>query len=156
MEVLTILQKNISKGSERKSKISCVSGFGQTTDGAYNSKMFRCRSKNHLIERFPITLKDNKKQQKQVSSSERGNSALQEEYNNHDNDNDQKIYASMAHMYDNEKIPSRDFGDSSKLTNWILDSGSMCHMTTQVSGFIPVALEDTDKNIGVGDGHHVW
>ena len=85
--------------------------------------MFWCRSENHLIENVPITLKDNKKQQKQFSSTERGNRALQKEYDNDDNDNDQKIYASMAHMYDNEKIPSRDFGDSSKLTNWILDLG---------------------------------
>ena len=62
----------------------------------------------------------------------------------------------MARMSDDDKSSSRSSGDSSQLTNWILDSGSMCHMTTQVSGFIPVSLEDTDKNIGVGDGHHVW
>ena len=28
-------------------------------------------------------------------------------------------------------------------------------MTTQVSGFIPGSLEDTDKNIEVADGHNV-
>ena len=43
----------------------------------------------------------------------------------------------MARMSDNEKIPSRDFGDSSQLTNLILDSVSTCHMTPQVSAFIP-------------------
>ena len=45
------------------------------------------------------------------------------EWENGANYNDQKIYAYMARMYDNDEIPSRDFGDSSQLTNWILDSG---------------------------------
>ena len=61
----------------------------------------------------------------------------------------------MACMYDNVKFSSRDFGDSLKLTNWILYSGEMCHMTPQISDFIPVSLEDTDKHIEVADGHHV-
>ena len=36
-------------------------------------------------------------------------------------------------MSDNDKIPSRDFGDILLLTNWILDSGATCHVTPQVS-----------------------
>ena len=35
------------------------------------------------------------------------------------------------------------------------DSVSTCHMTPQVSYFIPVSLEDTDKHIEVADRHHV-
>ena len=31
----------------------------------------------------------------------------------------------------------------------------MCHMTPEVSDFIPGSLEDTDKYIGVADGHSV-
>ena len=58
-------------------------------------------------------------------------------------------------MSGNDKIPSRYFGDGSQLTNCILDSEEMCHMKPQVSGFIPGSLEDTDKYIGVLDGHHV-
>ena len=58
-------------------------------------------------------------------------------------------------MSGNDKISSRDFGDSSKLTNWIVDSRATCHMTTQVSNFIPGSLEDTDKYTEVVDGHHV-
>ena len=64
------------------------------------------------------------------------------------------IYTSMARMFDNEESSSRDYGDSSKLTNWILDSGAMCHMKLQVSYFIPSLLEDMDKHIKVKDGHH--
>ena len=41
----------------------------------------------------------------------------------------------MIHMYSNAKITIRDFGDSSQLTNWILDSGRTCHMTPETSDF---------------------
>ena len=43
----------------------------------------------------------------------------------------------MARMSDNDKSPSRDFGDSSQLTNLSLDSGATCHMMPQVFYFIP-------------------
>ena len=61
----------------------------------------------------------------------------------------------MTHMSDNDKCSSRNFGDSSQLTNWILDPGETCDMTPQVSDFIPGLLEDTNKNIEVADGNHV-
>ena len=51
----------------------------------------------------------------------------------------------MARIYDNSESPSRYFGGSLQLTNWILDSGATCHMTPQVSDFIPGSIEDTDK-----------
>ena len=47
----------------------------------------------------------------------------------HQNNSNQKIYASMARISGNDKCPSENYGDSSKLTNWILDSGATCHMT---------------------------
>ena len=61
----------------------------------------------------------------------------------------------MARMSGNDECPSETFGDSSQLTNWILDSVETCHMTPEVSDFIPVSLEDTDKYIEIADGHHV-
>ena len=61
--------------------------------------------------------------------NERGNNAKQFFPDNGDNDNDQKIYAYMARMSGNDNISSRDFGDRSKLTNRILDSGEICYMT---------------------------
>ena len=48
-----------------------------------------------------------------------------------------------------------NFGDSSQFTNWILDYVETCHMTPEVSDFIPVLLEDTDKHLKVTDRHHV-
>ena len=61
----------------------------------------------------------------------------------------------MARMSSNNKRSSKKYGDSSQLTNWILDSGATYHMTPEVSDFIPGSLEDTDKYIEVEDGHHV-
>ena len=61
----------------------------------------------------------------------------------------------MAPMSDNDESPSWDVGESSQLTNWILDSGATCHMTPQVQDFIPVLLEDTDKHIEFADGHQI-
>ena len=88
---------------------------------------------------------------KQVCFNETYNHAC----DNSKNNNDQKIYAYMALMFDNSKCPSRYYGDSSQLTNLILDSGATCHMMPEVSDFIPCLLDDTDKNIEVADRHHV-
>ena len=46
----------------------------------------------------------------------------------------------MPRMSDNDESPSRNFGDSSYLTNCILDLGAMCHITPQVSYFVPSSL----------------
>ena len=61
----------------------------------------------------------------------------------------------MARMSNDEKRESKYYGDSSQLTNWILDSGATYHMMPEVTDFIPGSLEGTDKFIEVADGHHV-
>ena len=61
----------------------------------------------------------------------------------------------MAQMSSNCERSSEKYGDSLQLTNWIIYSGATCHMTLEVSDFIPGSLEDTDKYIEVADGHHV-
>ena len=53
------------------------------------------------------------------------------------NNRDQKIYAFMARMSNNEEYTSGSFGDSLQLTNWILDSQATCHIIREVSDFIP-------------------
>ena len=53
----------------------------------------------------------------------------------------------MAGMSGNDKSSIRDFGDSSKLTDWILYLGVTCHLTPHISDCIPGLLEDTDKYI---------
>ena len=42
----------------------------------------------------------------------------------------------MERMSGNDEYPSGNFGDSSQLTNWILDFGATCHMMPEVSNFI--------------------
>ena len=58
-------------------------------------------------------------------------------------------------MSSDDKHKSVKYGDSSQLTNWILDLVATCHMMPEVSDFIPGSLEDTDKYIEVADGYHV-
>ena len=115
------------------------------------SKCFRCGSEDHLIAKCTNPPKDNRKRKKQVDFNEKGNWAC----DNDENNSDQKIYASMAWMSGNDECPSGNLGDSSKLTNWILDSGATLYMTPEVSYFIPCWLEDMDKYIEVADEHHV-
>ena len=61
----------------------------------------------------------------------------------------------MARMSSNDENSSEKYGDSSQLTNWILDSVATCGIMPEVSDFIPGSLEDTDKYIEVADRHHV-
>ena len=62
-----------------------------------SQKCFRCGSEEHLIGKRPKPPKDNEKRRKQVCFNERGN----REFDNSLNNSDQKIYVSMACMYNN-------------------------------------------------------
>ena len=104
-----------------------------------------------MIKKCPKPPKDNEKRQKQVHLNEKGNRACDNDKNN----DDHKIYAYMERISSNEKRSSEKYGDSSQLTNWILDSGGTCHMKPEVSDFISGSSEHTDKYIEVADGHHV-
>ena len=59
----------------------------------------------------------------------------------------------MARTYSNEEKPRWYFVDSLQLTNWVLESGATCHMTPEISVFIPVSMVETDNYIKVADGH---
>ena len=104
-----------------------------------------------MIAKCPKPPKDNEKRRKQVRFNEKGYRACD---NGKDN-NDQNIYASMARMSSDDERKSVKYGDNSQLTNWVLDSVATCHMTAEVTDFIPGTLEYTDKYIEVAYGHHV-
>ena len=69
--------------------------------------------------------KFNEKRRKQVRFNDKVICACD---NGEDND-DHRIYTSMARMSSDDKRKSGKYDDSSQLTNWILDSGATCHMT---------------------------
>ena len=77
-------------------------------------KCSRCGYEDNLIAKCLKPPKDADKQKKQVCFSERGNRASQKECNKGKNNSDQKIYASMARMSENDECPSMDFVDSSQ------------------------------------------
>ena len=102
-------------------------------------KCFRCGSEDQMIKKCPQPPKDNERWQKHIHFNKKSNRAC----DNSENNDDQKIYASMERMSSSYERSSEKYGDSSQLTNWILDSGATCHMTPEVSDFIPGSLEDT-------------
>ena len=89
-----------------------------------------------MIKKCPKPPKDNEKQRKSVRFNEKGNHAC----DNGEDDNDHKIYASMAQMSSDDERKSGEYGDSWQLNNWILDSGATFHMTPEVTDFIPGSL----------------
>ena len=89
-----------------------------------------------MIAKRPKPPKDNEKQRRQVRFNEKGNRAC----NNGKSNDDHKIYASMARMSSNYERSSENYGDSLQLANWILYSGATCHMTPEISDFIPGSL----------------
>ena len=114
-------------------------------------KCFKCGSEDNMIAKCPNPPKDNEKRRKQVRFNEKVNRAR----DNGENNDNHKIYTYMELMSSNDERSSETYGDSSQLTNWILDSGETCHMKPEFSDFIPGSLQDTDKYIEVADGHHV-
>ena len=77
--------------------------------------------------------KDSDKRRKSEKYKEKGNRAC----DNSDDGNELKVHISMARMSNDDKCENKDYGDSSQLTNWILDSGATCHMTPEVADFVP-------------------
>ena len=136
---------------KEKEKARAVDVSSNNNSERLPRKCFRCGSEDHMIAKFPKPPTDNEKRRKQVRFNEKGYRAC----NNGEDNDDHKIYASMVRMSSDDERESKQYGDSSKLTNWILDSGAICHMTPEVLDFIPGSLEDTDKYIEVADGHHV-
>ena len=59
----------------------------------------------------------------------------------------------MERISTNAESPKRDFGDRLQLTNWVLYSGATCHITPDISDFIPVSMVETNKYIEVADGN---
>ena len=114
VEVIIILRNFVFKRIRKEKEKAC------TFDVSYkrNSerlprKCFRCGSEDHMIAKYPKLPKDIKKRRKQVCFNEKGNRACD---NSKDND-DHKIYTSMAQMSSDDERKSVNYGDSLKLTS---------------------------------------
>ena len=106
-----------------KEKARVASDFDKQHTESTPQKYFRCGYVHHILAKCTKPPKYNKKRKNKVRFNERVNHALQKEFENGDNYNNKYIYESMAQCFGNVKSPSRYFGDSLQLTNWILDSG---------------------------------
>ena len=122
-------------GKEKEKARSAGTSSNKNSDRP-TRKCFRCGSEDHLIAKCPKPPKDSEKRRKSNKSKEKGNSAKE----NSNDDDDLKVYAYMARMANDDVRENKDYGDSSQLTNWILDSVATCHMTPEVAGFIPGSL----------------
>ena len=95
-----------------------------------------------MIAKCPKPPKYSEKRIKSVRFNEKGNRAC----DNGEDENDHQIYASMTQMSNDDEREIKEYGDSLQLTNWILDSRATCHMTPEVTDFIPGSLEGTSSN----------
>ena len=80
-------------------------------------KCYRCGSEDYMIAKCPKPPKDSEKRRKSVRFNEKGNRAC----DNGKDENDHKIYASMARISSDDERKSGEYGDSLQLTNWISD-----------------------------------
>ena len=81
-----------------------------------------------MIAKYPKPSKESEKRHKSEKYKENVNRAC----DNSDDENGLKVYyTSMEKMSTDDKRENKDYGDSSQLTNWILDSGATCHIIRQ-------------------------
>ena len=71
-------------------------------------KCFRCGSEDNMIAKCPKPPKDSEKRCKSEKSKEKGNRGC----DNSDDDNELKVYASMARMSIDDKRENKYYGDS--------------------------------------------
>ena len=107
------VEKCFKKIRKEKEKARSVGASSNKNSDRPARKCFRCGSEDHLIAKCPKPPKDSEKRRKSEKSKEKGNSAK----DNSDDENDHTIYVYMARMSGDEKCESKDYGDSSQLTN---------------------------------------
>ena len=101
--------KNFKRIRKEKEKARAVDVSYNRNSERPPKKCFRCGSEDHMIAKCPKPPKYNEKRRKQVHFNEKGHCACD---NGEDND-DHKIYASMARMSSDDKRKSVKYGDSS-------------------------------------------
>ena len=86
--------KCFKKIRKEKEKAHYAGTLSNKSSYCPDQKCFRCGSEDHLITKCTKPPKDSEKRRKSNKAKEKGNSAK----DNRDDDNDLKVYASMARM----------------------------------------------------------
>ena len=109
------MEKCFKKIRKEKEKARSAGTSSRKNSDSPTQKCFRCGSEDHMIAKCSKPPKESEKRRKSEKSKEKGNRAC----DNRDDDDELKVYASMARMSNDEKRENKDYGDSSQLTNWI-------------------------------------
>ena len=99
--------QNIRK--EKEKALSAGTSSNKNSDRPAR-KCFRCGSEDYLIAKCPKPPKDSEKRCKSEKFKEKDNRVC----DNSDDENDLKVYASMALMSNDDKRESKDYGNSSQ------------------------------------------
>ena len=94
VDLITILRKKFKRIRQEKEKARAVGISSTRNSNCPARKCYRCGSEDHMIENFPKPPKDSDKRLKSVCFNEKGNCACDKGKD----DNDHKIYASMARI----------------------------------------------------------
>ena len=114
VDLINILRKNVSKGSDRKRKKARAVGISSNRKSeCLPWECYRCGSEDRMIAKYPKPSKDSEKLRKSVCFHEKGDCAC----DNNKYDNDYNIYASMPRMSSDDERGIKEYGDSSQLTN---------------------------------------
>ena len=102
------VEKCFKKIRKEKEKARSAGTSSNKNSDRLAQKYFRWGSEDHLIAKCPKPPKDSEKRRKSDKAKEKGNSAKDK----NDDDDDLKVYASMAQMSNDDKRKNKDYGDS--------------------------------------------
>ena len=96
--------ENIFKRIRQEKEKDCAVGISSNRNSDRPArKFYRCGYEDHMVAKCPNPPKDSEKRQKSVRFNEKGNRAC----NNGKDDNNHKIYASMARMSSDDERESK-------------------------------------------------
>ena len=101
------MEKCFKRIRKEKEKARSAGNWSNKNSDRPTRKCFRCGSEDHLIAKCPKPPKDSEKRRKSEKSKEKGNRAK----DNSDDDNDLKVYESMAQMSNDDKRESKALFD---------------------------------------------
>ena len=106
-------EKSFKRIRQEKEKSRAVGISSNRNSDRPARKFYRCGSEDHMIAKCLKPPKDSEKRRKSVRFNEKGYCAC----NNGKDGNEHKIYTSMARISSDDERESKEYSDSSQLTN---------------------------------------